>query len=63
MKVLDRGRLHVPARATGMHRRILREALDYAVRRKQFGPAIAEFQLVQGINVIGNLKRTPAAAA
>ena len=49
MKVLDRGRLHISAIATGMAKRILKEALDYAMQRKQFGQAIAEFQLVQGM--------------
>ena len=49
MKVLDRGRFHVAAIATGMHQRLLKEALNYAVQRKQFGQAIAEFQLVQGM--------------
>ncbi len=49
MKVLDRGRFHISAMATGMAKRILKEALEYAVQRKQFGQAIAEFQLVQGM--------------
>ena len=49
MKVLDRGRFHVSAIATGMAKRILQEALDYAAQRKQFGQAIAQFQLVQGM--------------
>ena len=49
MKVLDRGRFHISAMAAGMHKRILKEALDYAVQRKQFGQAIAEFQLIQGM--------------
>ena len=49
MKVLDRGRFHIAAIATGMHQRLLKEALNYAVQRKQFGQAIAEFQLVQGM--------------
>ncbi len=49
MKVLDRGRFHISAMATGMAKRILKEALDYAMQRKQFGQAIAEFQLVQGM--------------
>ena len=49
MKVLDRGRLHISSVATGMARRCLQEALEYAAQRKQFGQAIAEFQLVQGM--------------
>jgi acyl-CoA dehydrogenase len=49
MKVLDRGRIHLSAVATGMARRLTEEALAYALERKQFGQAIAEFQLVQGM--------------
>ena len=49
MKVLDRGRFHISAMATGMAKRILKEALEYAAQRKQFGQAIAEFQLIQGM--------------
>jgi len=36
MKVLDKGRIHIAA-------------LQYAVERKQFGQAIANFQLIQGM--------------
>ena len=49
MKVLDRGRFHISALATGMHKRLLHEALQYATQRKQFGQPIAGFQLVQGM--------------
>ena len=49
MKVLDRGRLHISSVATGMARRCLQEALEYAAQRRQFGQAIAEFQLVQAM--------------
>ena len=49
MKVLDRGRLHISSVATGIAERCLREALDYAVERSQFGKPIAEFQLVQAM--------------
>lgn len=49
MKVLDRGRLHISAVACGMARRIQAEAVGYARERKQFGKAIGEFQLVQGM--------------
>jgi len=49
MKVLDKGRLHIAAVATGAAKRMLRDAVAYASQRKQFGRAIAEFQLVQGM--------------
>lgn len=49
MKVLDRGRIHVSAMAVGTARRMLDEALGYALERKQFGRSISEFQLVQAM--------------
>lgn len=49
MRVLDRGRLHLSSVSTGISQRILQEALNYAIERKQFGKAIGEFQLVQGM--------------
>jgi acyl-CoA dehydrogenase len=49
MKVLDKGRLHISAVAIGAAKRMLRDALDYATSRKQFGRPISEFQLVQGM--------------
>lgn len=49
MKVLDRGRLHMSAIATGMAERLIAESLDYARERKQFGKPIGEFQLVQAM--------------
>jgi acyl-CoA dehydrogenase len=49
MKVLDRGRIHMGAVATGMARRLVEESVRYAVERKQFGKAIGEFQLIQGL--------------
>lgn len=49
MKVLDRGRLHMAALAVGMAKRLLAEARDYALERRQFGSAIAEFQLIQAM--------------
>jgi acyl-CoA dehydrogenase len=49
MKVLDRGRIHISAVATGLARRMLEEAARYAVQRRQFGRPIAEFQLVQAM--------------
>ena len=49
MKVLDRGRLHISAVCVGVAERLIDDALRYAIERKQFGQAIAEFQLVQAM--------------
>ncbi|MDB5583582.1 MAG: Butyryl-CoA dehydrogenase [Bradyrhizobium sp.] len=49
MKVLDRGRIHMSALASGMSERLVEESVRYAVERKQFGQAIGAFQLVQGM--------------
>lgn len=49
MKVLDKGRLHISSIAIGAAKRMLRDALNYALERKQFGQAIADFQLIQGM--------------
>ncbi|MBO9644086.1 MAG: acyl-CoA dehydrogenase family protein [Pseudacidovorax sp.] len=49
MKVLEKGRIHIAAVAVGLARRILRDALAYAMDRRQFGQPIADFQLVQAM--------------
>ena len=49
MKVLDRGRLHIAAVATGIAERLINQATRYAMERQQFGKPIAEFQLVQAM--------------
>jgi acyl-CoA dehydrogenase len=49
MKVLDRGRLHIAAVATGIAERLVDQATRYAMERQQFGKPIAEFQLVQAM--------------
>lgn len=49
MKVLEKGRIHIAAVSVGVAKRVLRDALQYAVQRKQFGQPIAEFQLVQAL--------------
>ncbi len=49
MKVLDKGRLHIAAVAIGAAKRMLRDALEFAMNRKQFGHPISDFQLVQGM--------------
>ena len=49
MKTLDRGRLHISALACGTAERLIEESVRYAAERQQFGQAIGEFQLVQGM--------------
>ncbi|TAN13852.1 MAG: acyl-CoA dehydrogenase [Burkholderiaceae bacterium] len=49
MKTLDKGRIHIAAVAVGVAQRILRDALAYALERKQFGKPICEFELVQAM--------------
>jgi acyl-CoA dehydrogenase len=49
MKSLDHARIHMAAVAAGLCRRLIDEGLSYARQRKQFGRAIGEFQLVQGM--------------
>ena len=49
MKVLDRGRIHISALASGMSDRLVEESVRYAVERRQFGQAIGAFQLIQGL--------------
>ena len=49
MKVLEKGRIHIAAVAVGVAKRILNDALAYALERKQFGQAICDFQLVQAM--------------
>ncbi|WP_439817732.1 acyl-CoA dehydrogenase family protein [Zavarzinia sp. CC-PAN008] len=49
MKVLDRGRLHISAVCVGVAERLIRDALRYAMERKQFGEALSNFQLIQAM--------------
>lgn len=49
MSVLDKGRLHISAVATGVSKRLIREMVTYALERKQFGKPIFEHQLLQGL--------------
>jgi len=49
MKVLDKGRLHIAAVATGAAERMLADALRYAIERRQFGKPIVEFELIQAM--------------
>jgi alkylation response protein AidB-like acyl-CoA dehydrogenase len=46
-KVLDRGRIGIASLAIGLGRASLETAIAYAKERKQFGRAIAEFQMIQ----------------
>jgi acyl-CoA dehydrogenase len=49
MRVLDRGRLHIGALATGMCDRLIAEMVGFAQQRKQFGKPIAEYQRIQAM--------------
>jgi acyl-CoA dehydrogenase len=49
MQVLDRGRLHISAVCVGVAERLIADCVAYATERKQFGQAISQFQLVQGM--------------
>lgn len=49
MKVLDRGRLHISALSVGTAKRLIDDSVAYAAERRQFGSAISEFQLIQGM--------------
>jgi acyl-CoA dehydrogenase len=49
MRVLDRGRLHISAVCVGVAERLIADCVAYATDRKQFGKAIAEHQLIQGM--------------
>ncbi|WP_426255207.1 acyl-CoA dehydrogenase family protein [Sphingomonas sp. DC2300-3] len=49
MRVLDRGRLHISAVCVGVAERLIADSVAYATGRQQFGKAIAEHQLIQGM--------------
>jgi acyl-CoA dehydrogenase len=49
MRVLDRGRLHISAVCIGVAERLIADCVAFASERKQFGKAIAEFQLIQAM--------------
>jgi len=49
MQVLDRGRLHISAVCIGVAERLIADSVAYATERKQFGQAISNFQLIQGM--------------
>lgn len=49
MGVLDKGRLHISAVATGVSKRLISEMVNYSLDRKQFGKPIMDHQLVQAM--------------
>lgn len=49
MSVLDKGRLHISAVATGVSQRLIREMVNYALEREQFGKPIMQHQLIQAM--------------
>ena len=49
MQVLDRGRLHISGVCVGVAERLIRESVNYARGREQFGQKISEFQLIQAM--------------
>ncbi len=49
MSVLDKGRLRISAVATGVSKRLIREMVNYALERKQFGKPIFEHQMIQSM--------------
>jgi acyl-CoA dehydrogenase len=49
MQVLDRGRLHISAVCVGVAERLITDCVSYASERKQFGQALAGFQLIQAM--------------
>ncbi|MET0182790.1 MAG: acyl-CoA dehydrogenase family protein [Caulobacterales bacterium] len=49
MKTLDRGRIHIAALSVGVAERLIEDSVRYAGERKQFGQAIASFQMIQAM--------------
>ena len=49
MQVLDRGRLHISGVCVGVAERLIADCVAYASERKQFGQALASFQLIQAM--------------
>jgi acyl-CoA dehydrogenase len=49
MQVLDRGRLHISAVCVGVAERLIKDCVEYASERKQFGQPLTGFQLIQGM--------------
>jgi acyl-CoA dehydrogenase len=49
MSVLDKGRLHISAVATGVSERLIKEMVNYSLEREQFGKPIMQHQLIQAM--------------
>src|SRR3546814_18361095 len=49
MQVLDRGRLHISAVCVGVAERLIKDCVEYAAERRQFGQPLTGFQLIQGM--------------
>ena len=49
MSVLDKGRLHISAVATGASERLIKEMVGYVMEREQFGKPIAQHQMIQAM--------------
>jgi len=49
MKVLNKQRIHLAALCTGPAIRMLDEAIQFVTERRQFGQALADFQLIQAM--------------
>ncbi len=49
MRVLDRGRLHIASVCCGVAERLIEDCVKYAGERKQFGQALASFQMIQAM--------------
>jgi len=49
MSVLDKGRLHISAVATGVSERLIKEMVHYSLEREQFGKPIMQHQLIQAM--------------
>jgi acyl-CoA dehydrogenase len=60
MQVLDKGRLHIAALCVGVAERLIADSVAYAGERRQFGQALAQFQLIQGM--IADMKTEAMAA-
>jgi acyl-CoA dehydrogenase len=49
MRCLAHGRIHIAALCTGLSERLVDESVAFAETRRQSGPPIADFQLIQGL--------------
>lgn len=49
MKALNRQRIHLAALSTGPAQRMLDEAIEHAMNRRQFGQPVGDFQLVEAM--------------